>query len=282
MKKPRRAAMANAVVAALVATLLGATVPTAQAQEAHYYILIGGTCDSNATVYNNTWLRGGIRRVVHYPAGTAGSPNCDPTPMDQSVAQGHEEAKRVVRTAYSESPGALFTIVGYSQGAIVANMLLNDIADENLGVNKSQFTAKLFADPMQPVGPPGRGISAVIPAGSGTPSPFGGYVSYGPGRMGFNGVPFIRYCIETDGTCHFDTVEMADGYFAQHQCYQWPRPDGRSIMGDTIADGVYTNASQPLPKQNCHPPWPTLTLADTIGLIASNPPGHAGVPRNWS
>jgi hypothetical protein len=34
------------------------------------------------------------------------------------VAQGYEEAKRVVRAAYSENPDALFAVVGYSQGAI--------------------------------------------------------------------------------------------------------------------------------------------------------------------
>ncbi len=256
MKKLSRAATIGAAVVALVAGLLGATVSMASAAPAHYYILIGGTCDGAATVYNDGWLRGGIKRVVHYPAGAAGLPNCDQTPMDQSVARGHEEARRVVRDAFFEDPGAEFTVVGYSQGAIVANQVLNDIADGNLGVNKSRFSAKIFADPMQPVGPPGRGISAVTPAGAAVPPPFGGYVSFGPGRLDFGRIPFIRYCIETDGVCHFDTPEAPGGYYAQHLCYQWARNDGRSIMGDTIADGVYTNASQPLPKQNCRPPVP--------------------------
>ncbi|MFB9903150.1 PE-PPE domain-containing protein [Allokutzneria oryzae] len=258
MKKPRRAAIIGAAVATLVAGFLGATATTAQADEAQYYILIGGTCDGDANVYDNAWLNGGIRRVVHYPAGAAGLPNCNQTPMDQSVAKGHEEARRVVKAAFAENPGAVFTVVGYSQGALVANKVLNDIADGHLGVDKSRFRAKLFADPMQPVGPPGRGISAIVPAGMGAPSPFGGYVSFGPGRTDFGGIPYIRYCIETDGVCHFDTLEAPGGYFAQHQCYQWIRPgDRRSIMGDTLADGVFTNASVHLPRQNCRPPWPT-------------------------
>ncbi|WP_158893810.1 PE-PPE domain-containing protein [Amycolatopsis anabasis] len=255
--KKSRGALIGAAVAALVAGLFGATTPAAQAQEAHYYILIGGTCDGGATVYNDAWLGGGIRKVVRYPAGAAGLPGCDQTPMDQSVAIGHEEAKRVVQDSFNENQGAEFTVVGYSQGALVANRVLNDIADGNLGVDKSRFTAKIYADPMQPVGPPGRGISAVLPPGTGAPSPFGGYVSFGPGREDFGGIPFIRYCIETDGVCHFDTPEAAGGYFAQHQCYQWARPaDGRSIMEDTLADGVYTNASERLPRQNCRPPHP--------------------------
>jgi hypothetical protein len=253
VKKRGRAVRVGGAVAALVAGLFVARAPIAYAQQAHYYILIGGTCDGNAIVYNLAWLRGGIPRVVHYPAGAAGAPNCNRTPMDQSVAQGHEEAKRVVRAAYSENPGALFTVVGYSQGAIIANKVLNDIADGNLGVNKSRFTAKFYADPMQP----GTGLSSRIPAGQGAPSPYGGYVSFGPGREQFNGIRFIRYCIETDGVCDFSSPEAPGGYFAQHLCYQWTRPaDGRSIMGDTIADGVYTNASQQLLRQNCHSPAP--------------------------
>src|SRR5205807_7146897 len=60
---------------------------------------------------------------------------------------GHEEAKRVVRDAYANDPGGLFTVVGYSQGAIVANFVLNDIADDTLGVDKSRFSAKIYADP---------------------------------------------------------------------------------------------------------------------------------------
>lgn len=244
------------VVAA--ASLMVAFAGTASAvAEPHYYILVGGTCDGNATVYDDVSLNGGIRKVVHYPAGAAGLPGCDQTPMDQSVAAGHAEGNRVVRAAFAENPGAEFTVVGYSQGAVVANLMLNDIADGKLGVNKSQFSAKLYADPMQPVGPQSRGISAVLPPGVGAPSPFGGYVSFGPGRTDMGGIPYIRYCIETDGVCNFETPEAAGGYFAQHQCYQWLRPaDNRSIMGDTLADGVYTNASQPLPRQDCHPPYP--------------------------
>lgn len=178
----------------------------------HYYILIGGTCDPDATVYNEAWLRGGIAKVVRYPAG--GAPGCMQTPMNESIEIGHAEARRVVQEAFAEDPGASFTVVGYSQGAIVANLVLNDLADDTLGVDKSRFSAKLYADPMQPVGPPGRGASAVIPAGAGVPDWLGGWTSFGPGRTDFNGIPFIRYCIQTDGVCHFDTLEAAGGYFA--------------------------------------------------------------------
>ncbi|HKR51482.1 MAG TPA: PE-PPE domain-containing protein [Pseudonocardiaceae bacterium] len=249
MKKRRRAA---AAVAALVAGLLGATASIAHAQQPHYYILIGGTCDGNAAVYNHAWLRGGIPRIVHYPAGGEGLCNGN-TPMDQSVAQGYEEAKRVVRAAYTENPGALFTVVGYSQGAIVGNQVLNDIADDKLGVNKSRFSVKFYADPMQPE----TGISAKFPAGTRLPPPGTGYVSYGPGRTQFNGIQFIRYCIQTDGICDFTSPQAPGGYYAQHFCYPRARPtDRRSIMGDTIADGVYTNASEWLQKQDCHSAGP--------------------------
>jgi PE-PPE domain len=255
VRKPQWLAIVCAATAALAAGL--ATPSTAQAEEAHYYILIGGTCDGQrADVYNDAWLQGGIRKVVDYPAGGPGLPGCNQTPMDQSVAQGHERARQVVQEAYAENPDASFTIVGYSQGAIVANKVLNDIADENLGVDKSRFSAKLYADPMQPVGPPGIGVSASTPNGVGLPPELGGYRSFGPGRTDFSGIPFIRYCIFSDGVCHANTVEAAGGYFAQHFCYQHPRADGRSIMGDSIADGVYIDGSYALGKQDCRPPHP--------------------------
>lgn len=250
MKNLKRLSLIGAAVAALVTGFVG--VPAAHAEGAHYYILIGGTCNGNADQYQEAWLRGGIRKVVNYPAGASGLPGpCGQTPMDQSVAIGREEAKRVVQDSFNGDPGGEFTVVGYSQGAIVANLVLNDIADGVVNVDRSHFNAKLYADPMQPVGPPGRGISAVIPAGAGAPSPFGGYVSFGPGRTDFGGIPYIRYCIQTDGVCHFDTLEAPGGYFAQHWCYV-----ERPIMADTLADGVYTNSSIELPRQDCRPPWP--------------------------
>jgi len=258
MNKGRRAGLIGAMAAALVAGTISATASFAETtgeQAAHHYILIGGTCDGAANVYNDGWLNGGNAVRVHYPAGAAGLPGCDQTPMDVSVNIGHDNARRVVTDTFNAHPGDQFTVVGYSQGAIVANRVLNDIADGALPVDKSRFSAKIYADPMQPVGPPGTGIGANIPEGVGTP--IGGYVSPGPGRVDFNGIPFIRYCIDTDGVCHFNTPEALGGYFAQHQCYQWARPDGRSIMSDSLADGVYTNGSVGLGRQNCRPPFPS-------------------------
>ncbi|WP_240519675.1 PE-PPE domain-containing protein [Amycolatopsis antarctica] len=259
MRKGRRAGLIGMMVTALAAGAIGATASFAQAettqQAGHHYILIGGTCDGPANVYNNAWLGGGNPVRVNYPAGGPGLPGCDQTPMDVSINIGHENANRAVVDTFNAHPGDQFTIVGYSQGAIVANRVLNDLANGALPVDKGRFSAKLYADPMQPVGPPGTGIGANIPPGMGVP--FGGYISPGPGRTEFNGIPFIRYCIDSDGVCHFNTPEAAGGYFAQHQCYQWARPDGRSIMSDSLADGVYTNGSVGLGRQNCRPPFPS-------------------------
>lgn len=41
----------------------------------------------------------------------------------------------------NEDPGGEFTVIGYSQGAIVANFLLNDIADGVVNVDRSHFNA---------------------------------------------------------------------------------------------------------------------------------------------
>ena len=221
-----------------------------------YYVLIGGTCDGAATVYRDEWLRGGIPLRVHYPAGGQATPCPDQTPMNESVQIGRRNAIEVIRANYK--PDATYVVVGYSQGAIVANLVLEDLADGRVpGVDTSRFRAKLYSDPMQPAGPAGAGIGAVVPAGAGVP--FTGWVSPGVGRSDFGGIPYIRYCIETDGICHFDAPfgEGIGGYFAQHTCYQWERPtDHRSIMGDSIADGVYINNAYRLGRQDCRPPFP--------------------------
>lgn len=266
VRRPRRLVRnLTLFLAAAAAALPGAAVSASPASAAAadsavngatYYVLIGGTCDGAATVYRNEWLRGGIPLRVHYPAGGQGLANCDQTPMNQSVEIGRQNAIRVIRDNWH--PDATYVIVGYSQGAIPANLVLNDIADGKVpGVDKSRFRAKLYADPMQPAGPAGAGIGAMIPAGMGVP--FTGWVSPGPGRSDFGGIPYIRYCIDTDGICNFDApwAQGLGGYFAQHWCYQWDRPtDHRSIMGDSIADGVYINNAYRLGRQDCRPPYP--------------------------
>ncbi|MCR6481708.1 hypothetical protein M8542_02655 [Amycolatopsis sp. OK19-0408] len=107
MKNLKRLSLIGAAVAALVTGFAGA--PAAHAEGAHYYILIGGTCNGNADQYQEAWLRGGIRKVVNYPAGASGLPGpCGQTPMDQSVAIGREEAKRVVQESFDADPGGEF------------------------------------------------------------------------------------------------------------------------------------------------------------------------------
>lgn len=251
MLKRMRVSSTVLSVTAVVASLTGVALSAspAAADGPHYYVTVGGTCDGPGAVYDGLDLRGGTRLNVDYPAGAAGAPNCNQTPMDQSVEIGRENAKKVILDNWD--PSATYTIVGYSQGAIVVNKVLEDIADGKVAVDKSRFNAKIYADPMAPVGPPGRGIGAVIPKGWGVPSPFGGYVSPGAGRTDFGGIPFVRYCIETDGICDFDDIEGPGGYFAQHWCYRWDDPNGDNLMADSIADGFFNNGPVSIRKKDC-------------------------------
>lgn len=246
------------ILAALVLAvpMMLSTSPRAAAAT-HYYVLIGGTCDGDATVYNGLSLNGGVRLHTWYPAGATGLPGpCGETPMDVSVNIGHDNYSQLLRDHYD--PAATYTIVGYSQGAIVANRLLNDIADGRSPVQPAQTQAKLYADPMQP-GSPERwvGVGALGPSNVG----IAGYYFTGPGRWhgeggtGWGAVDYVRYCIATDGVCHSNTPESLGGYQAQHWCYRAVRPsDARSIMGDSIADGFFNNDTVQLPKQDCKTP----------------------------
>ncbi|MDN5893264.1 MAG: PE-PPE domain-containing protein [Nocardioides sp.] len=227
--------------------MLAALAPPANASSAqagnHYYVLIPGSCDSAGQAYddvirNQIEPQGSIALKVHYVASAPPLP-CSNVGYQESVNQGHAEAARVIEEAHRNDPSGHFTVVGYSQGAQVANLLLEQIADGKSSVPKGQVDAKIYADPMQP----GTGIGARFPKGMAIP--YGGYVAPGQGRTDFNGIPFLRYCIETDGVCDTrDILQAPGGYAAQHGCY------GYGVFA-TITDGVFSNQSHFWPRINC-------------------------------
>lgn len=215
-----------------------------QAAGQQYFVLIAGSCDTTGAVFDHPDIdyRGGVKLKVDYPATAPGA--CGTLPYVDSVEAGHRNAVAVIEDAYRADPEGEFVVVGFSQGAQVANLLLEDIADGETVVPAHQVDAKLYGDPMQP----GTGIGALIPEGVAVP--FGGYVSPGQGRTDFGDIDFLRYCIETDGVCdNRSPLESIGGYFAQHPCY------AANVMW-TISDGVYSNASHFWPRVNCAPPLP--------------------------
>lgn len=244
----RPAALLLAALIAVAGMLAGA-VPAASAAPdkganaqggTHFYILIPGSCYNKATAYrsvidNQIIPSGGVPRLVEYVA-SAPPLSCSNVGYTDSVMQGKQSAIETIQQAYNEDPNGHFTVVGYSQGAHVANLLLEEIADGNTTVPKEQVDAKLYADPMQP----GTGVGQILPKGT----PFFSYISPGPGRTDFNGIPFLRYCITTDGVCDWrDPVQAPGGYLAQHSCY------GRVF--ETITDGVFSNQNHFWPKVDC-------------------------------
>jgi hypothetical protein len=217
-----------------------------QTQQTHYYIEIGGTWDPTAeNTYRlaNDRLDGGTPIKVEYPASPGPGIPFVQLSYDESVHDGWLNASRKLQETYDSDRGARFTIVGYSQGAHVANLVLNDVADGRIDIPRSQVDGKLYADPMQP----GTSIGAVVPQGS---SVFG-FTSPGPGRVDFAGIPVQRYCINTDGVCDFASgLQAAGGYVAQHPCYPG------SELPDTLALPVVHNASPwipPHPLPACAP-----------------------------
>ena len=228
----------------LVLGLTALVPPAAHADPPKFYVTIPGTCDgNNVNNYRGVNFGGGLERKVRYPASVPGV--CGSVPFQQSVDIGVGNARGVLEAAHRENPAARIVVVGYSQGAEVASLLLAQIADGRTSVPPSMVEAKLYADPMQP----GTGLGAVVPKGWGVPGI--NFISPGPGRTSYNGIRFIRYCIETDGVCdNRSPLESLGGYFAQHQCY-FPQ------FSWTIADGAYTNGSWFLPRQNCRPPYPS-------------------------
>ncbi|MGW0733058.1 cutinase family protein [Streptomyces sp. NPDC002851] len=204
------------------------------ADEDRYYIEIGGTgatppaphCTYSYDAANEAHQLGDRAITVCYPASVG--PFIGPTgPLvddkglhpealtaptyDASVQQGIQEALRVAEETHRAHPEAQLTIAGFSQGAQVADEVLQKIARGETGIPAAQVTGKLYADPMQP----GTGLGAQVPRGLGIP---GFFTSPGAGPDDFNGIPVTRYCINGDPVCDA-AVQNAPGYFSLHGNY---------------------------------------------------------------
>ncbi|MDI3421256.1 cutinase family protein [Streptomyces luteolus] len=258
----RRVLGAAAASAAFAAGTVVAFPGAAQAADAdRYYIQVGGTgptkpapeCTYTYDPANAAHQLGDRAIKVCYPAswgpviGPTGSlvePNGKINPealtaptYDTSVRIGIEETLKVAEETHRAHPDAQLRIVGYSQGAHVADEVLQKISRGETGIPKEQVDGKLYADPMQP----GTGFFAVVPKGIGVP---GVATSAGAGPTDFNGIPVTRYCINGDPVCDANILN-APGYFELHPNYaeggnaiertmtedspsgvQWLNPDG--------------------------------------------------------
>ncbi|MBV9023000.1 MAG: PE-PPE domain-containing protein [Streptomycetaceae bacterium] len=249
----RAAAIATSVAAMTLTTVL---VPTAAhaADPEHYYIEIGGTgatppaphCTFSYDAANQALNLGPSAITVCYPA-TAGPvigptgglldnlpPHLDaltaPT-YDASVQQGIQAALRQVKTTRQQHPDAEITITGYSQGAQVADDVLQQIANGTAGIPSSKIDGMLYADPEQP----DTGLFAHLPKGLGIP---GVATAEGPGPVEFNGIPVRRYCITGDPVCDLRSITNAPGYFTLHPRYMWRGNVIAQTLADDGKDGV--------------------------------------------
>jgi PE-PPE domain len=233
----------KAVLAAAALALTGAAItPTAaaHAEPAHtYYIEIGGTGSStDAPTCTTTFLSANQHLDPHdvvpvcYPASGGpfvGSHNEMPAPFatgfGDSADQGYRNALVALENTYRADPAAHFTIAGYSQGAWVADLLLQSVSANGTAVPRSQVDGMLYSDPMQP----DTGLWHLAPKGTLIP-----FVAYSPGTgpQDFPGVPVRRFCIKTDGVCDATTLDAVGGLVAQHPRYFQPG----SIIETTLRD----------------------------------------------
>ncbi|MCA6092195.1 PE-PPE domain-containing protein [Streptomyces sp. SCA3-4] len=239
----KKAIGAVGAVAAMVAvTAIAPTVAHADPVH-HYYLEVGGTgsaapapdCTSTFAIANKH-LNGGIPVPVCYPASAGpwlnGRNVPDPTApsFDASVREGYRNLLATAQETHRRDPAARLTIVGYSQGAHVADLVLQKIAEGDTGIPRSQVNGMLYADPLQP----GTGIWAHLPKGWSAL----GFTSPGAGPVKFDGIPVQRFCIRTDGVCDATSLRSVAGFLNQHPKY-WQEGN---VMAQTIGhdggDGV--------------------------------------------
>lgn len=245
-------AVGTAVMTAALAVGTALAFPSAaQAADAeHYYIQIGGTgptkarpgCATATDSYDraNQALNLGASAVpVCYPAsagpliGPHGSlidealrfnPDALTAPTyDASVEKGYKAALDKALETHKNHPAARLTITGYSQGAQIADRVLQTIAAGGTGIPRSQVDGVLYADPMQP----DTGLGAHFPKGLGIP---GVATLPGAGPVDFNGIPVSRYCITADPVCDLRSPLNAPNYFTLHGKYP------EFVIPQTLAD----------------------------------------------
>jgi PE-PPE domain-containing protein len=234
------------ILAVAVLGLAALAVPAAaQADPPHHYFLeLGGTGSvpadgSSCTVtytYANQHLNGGTAVEVCYPS-TAGplvgphneQPDLTAPSYDTSVARAYDNLLAAVRDTHRRDPGAMLTLVGYSQGAQAADEVLRTLAGST-EIPHDQLDGMLYADPMQP----GTGLGAVVPKGISAL----GFTSPGAGPVEFGGIPVHRFCIHTDAACDATSLAAIPGFFDQHPRY--PQDGGilPSTIGQDGTDGV--------------------------------------------
>ncbi|HEY9411745.1 MAG TPA: PE-PPE domain-containing protein [Jiangellaceae bacterium] len=243
--KKLSAGLAAAASAAVMMIAVGAPSAAADPEgQNHYYIEVGGTgsalphpdCTSTYQAVNERLrAQGDIPVPVCYAASFwpfIGSDNAQPAPFaptyDESVQDGWRngngdpmpsgvaETLRVATETHRNDPSARITIVGYSQGADVADRVLEKIANNETEIPRELVNGKLYADPRQPE----TGLWRFLPVG--THVPVIRLTSPGLGPVDFPGMEVERHCIQTDGICDATTLEGIGGYFVQHPRYQEP------------------------------------------------------------
>ncbi|MFI6056120.1 cutinase family protein [Streptomyces violascens] len=233
----RKATMLAGATVLSLAGITAAPITAHAAAPHHYYLELGGTgsvaadgtCNGNF-VYANQHLNGGTPVPVCYPSSGGpfiGSHNEVPAltapSFGASVNTGYHNALNKLQDIHRSDPDARFTIVGYSQGAWVADLLLQTVSANGTEVPREKVNGMLYADPLQP----GTGFWHLVPKG--VPLPLVA-ISPGTGPQNFPGVPVQRFCIHTDGICDATSLKSFNGFLNQHPKYF---QDG-NIMTQTI------------------------------------------------
>ncbi|MGW1372991.1 PE-PPE domain-containing protein [Streptomyces sp. NPDC002446] len=234
-------------VAGTAAAMVGvsAVAPTAAhaAPVHHYYLEVGGTgsaasepdCTSTYAIANKH-LDGGIPVPVCYPASAGPWLNGHNVPdpgapsFDASVGEGYRKLLATAEETYRRDPGARFTIVGYSQGAQVADLVLQKISKGETEIPRSQVNGMLYSDPLQP----DTGIWSRVPKGWSAL----GFTSTGAGPAKFDGVPVQRFCIRTDLACDATSLRSIPGFLFQHPKYWQEGNVMAQTIGNDGGDGV--------------------------------------------
>ncbi|MBP2478921.1 hypothetical protein JOF53_007793 [Crossiella equi] len=181
------------------------TAPIAQAAvngcAAQKLFEVGGAGDGTGKVYdayNKTLPNGVEAEKVVYSGDLV--PLTGTKFLDEAVAEGVANVERAVRAFHAACPGSRISVVGYSEGALVAGNALENLAKAT-DVPHDLVDGVLYGDPRRP-GVAGAGLNGGAGGLMGTIPTFLPKTSMQGVRKPFTAFPVRTICKQNDAICN--------------------------------------------------------------------------------
>ncbi len=205
----------------------------------------GYTAGESLVNWNNSRFNHNVPagvQIIQVPYYAGVFPVVDRLALDASVAEGVGKLTTAVNGFHAACPGSHLTLAGYSEGAVVAGNVLENLAKSS-AIPREQLNGVLYGNPRRPFGDGGRGgVAGGIETN--LPSILPGVTMQGP--HDYAGIAVREVCNENDGICN--STNMITNLAAFANGLEGYRTGDHGYDLDPIRDtgnGVTLNPQQP-------------------------------------